>query len=88
MYLVVANYLKYGRHKMTIIEALQLLRPAAQWVMVDDNYDNLEWLDENQTKPTKVEVSTKMAESLPEPTVAEKLASVGLSIKDLKAALA
>jgi len=72
---------------MTIQQALQALKPKAEWVLRGDTYEDLEWLDENQTKPTKASVTAKMAEELPEPTIAAKLASVGLSIDDLKAAL-
>lgn len=72
---------------MTIIEALERLCPGAQWVLTDENYDNLQWLDELQVKPTKAQIEAKMAEKLPEPSINEKLASVGLSIDDLKAAL-
>lgn len=72
---------------MTIIEALEQLRPGAQWVMTDDDFENIEWLDETQTKPTKLQLEKKMAEKLPEPTIEQKLASVGLSVNDLKAAL-
>jgi hypothetical protein len=72
---------------MTIEEALQALKPKAEWVLRGDTYEDLEWLDENQTKPTKAAVTAKMAEELPQPSVAEKLASVGLSLDDLKAAL-
>jgi hypothetical protein len=72
---------------MTIQEALQALKPKAEWVLRGDTYEDLEWLDETQSKPTKTQVTAKMAEELPQPTIAEKLASVGLSIDDLKAAL-
>jgi hypothetical protein len=72
---------------MTIQEALQALKPKAEWVMRGDTYEDLEWLDENQSKPTKAQVTAKMAEKLPEPTINEKLSSVGLSIDDLKVAL-
>lgn len=72
---------------MRIEEALQALKPKAEWVLRGDTYEDLEWLDETQSKPTKTQVTAKMAEELPQPTVAEKLASVGLSLDDLKAAL-
>lgn len=72
---------------MTIQQALHALKPKAEWILRGDTYEDLEWLDETQSKPTKTQVTAKMAEELPQPTVAEKLASVGLSLDDLKAAL-
>lgn len=36
--------------------ALEKLRPNAKWQMTNDNYDELVWLDEEQSKPTKKEV--------------------------------
>ena len=70
---------------MRIEDALQQLRPAAEWVLRGNDYEDLEWLDQNQTKPTKAQVTAKMAEDLPS-SIEDKLASVGLSINDLKAA--
>lgn len=46
---------------MNIVNALQSLRPAAQWVLRGDSYDGLEWLDETQTKPTEAEVLAEVA---------------------------
>ena len=45
--------MKYG-----IGQALLVLRPGAEWNVTDDVYTGIEWLDENQTKPTLEEVST------------------------------
>ena len=42
-------------------DAIQSLRPAAQWVLRGDSYDGLEWLDETQTKPTEAEVLAEVA---------------------------
>jgi hypothetical protein len=39
-----------------ISEAIQSLRPGAQWAMNGEDYDQLIWVDEVQTKPTKEEV--------------------------------
>lgn len=39
-----------------ITNALQTLRPSAEWVLRGDSYDGLEWLDKVQTKPTENEV--------------------------------
>ncbi len=43
-----------------IAQALQSLRPGAQWVLRGDEYAGLEWLDEVQTKPTEAEVNTEV----------------------------
>jgi len=45
-----------------ISDALQILRPAAEWSISGNLYSNLEWLDKNQTKPTEEEVNTKVTE--------------------------
>ena len=66
-----------------IVKALNDLRPLAEWTLRDGNLDNLEWLDAKQTKPTKAEVEAAIANPLPEPepSVEEKLASVGLDYR-------
>jgi hypothetical protein len=38
--------------------ALQSLRPNAQWSLIGDR---LEWLDENQTQPTDAEIEAEVA---------------------------
>lgn len=35
---------------------LQKIRPNSEWILNNDNYENLVWLDKEQTKPTKKEV--------------------------------
>lgn len=72
-----------------LTQALQDLRPGAEWLLNGDSYEGIEWLDANQAKPTKEEVESAIANPLPKPeqTIADKLASVGLSIEELKAAL-
>ena len=47
--------------KYDIPEALQSLKPGAQWVLRGSDYTGLEWLDSDQ-KPTKTEVIDKIAE--------------------------
>ena len=76
-------------NSLEITKALKDIRPNSEWSLVGDSYEGLEWLDANQTKPTVEEVELAIANPLPEPelTVSEKLASVGLSIDDLKTAL-
>jgi hypothetical protein len=72
-----------------ISKALTDLRPKAEFALTGDSLDGLEWLDKTQSKPTNAEIEHAIANPLPEPelTVSEKLASVGLSIDDLKVAL-
>ena len=73
-----------------IATALNTLTPLAQWALIGDNYEDLQWFDTEQVQPTLAKVEAEIANPTPqpEPTVADKLASVGLSIEDLKAALA
>jgi hypothetical protein len=70
-------------------KALLIIRPNAQWSLTGDDFDNLEWLDDKQTKPTFEEVKAEIDNPTPtpEPTVEQKLASVGLNLADLKTAL-
>jgi hypothetical protein len=44
-----------------IPEALQSLKPGAQWSLNGDDYEGLDWLDEDQTKPTKKECIAEAA---------------------------
>ena len=43
---------------MNKINALQSLRPMAQWVL---RGDDLEWLDTEQTQPTEAEITAEVA---------------------------
>jgi hypothetical protein len=72
-----------------ITRALLILRPNAEWSLSGDDFANLEWLDDEQTKPTWEEVKAEIDNPtpIPEPTVEQKLASVGLNLDDLKTAL-
>ena len=45
---------------MNIVEALKSLRPGAEWSISGFDYENLEWLDANQDKPTKEEVEAEV----------------------------
>ena len=54
---------------MNIVQALQILRPKAQWnLRGNDNYldgysyECLEWLDSNQTQPTIDEINNCIAQ--------------------------
>lgn len=44
-----------------IDKALMSLRPNAQWTMIGESYSNIEWLDQEQTKPTEAEVNAEVA---------------------------
>ena len=48
--------------KYYIPEALQSLKPGAQWTLRGDTYSGLEWLDSSQTKPTETEINSKISE--------------------------
>ena len=48
--------------KYSIAQALNALKPGAQWVLRGDDYSGLEWLDSSQTKPTETEVNSKISE--------------------------
>jgi hypothetical protein len=39
-----------------LIQALQSLRFEAEWNLVGDDYEGLDWLDKNQDKPSKKEL--------------------------------
>ena len=45
-----------------ISDALQVLRPGAEWSIGNNSYSELDWLDTEQTKPTEEEVVQKVAE--------------------------
>ena len=45
-----------------ISDALQVLRPGAEWSIGNNSYSQLDWLDTEQIKPTEEEVVQKIAE--------------------------
>ena len=47
--------------KYEIPEALQSLKPGAQWTLRGKEYSGLEWQDSSQTKPTETEVNSKIS---------------------------
>ena len=47
---------------MNIRSALHTLKPGANWSLETDKYEDLLWLDDKQSKPSKLEVETKLAE--------------------------
>ena len=44
-----------------IVKAIRALRPNAQWAVGKD-YNSLEWIDIEQSKPTEEEIQAKIAE--------------------------
>ena len=48
--------------KYDIPDALQALKPGAEWTLRGSDYSGLEWLDSSQTKPTETEVNSKISE--------------------------
>ena len=46
---------------MILVDALLNLRPNAFWHLNGDQYEDLEWLDTNQEKPTKEELATEIS---------------------------
>ena len=51
---------------MNISEALQSLRPGAEWMVIGDDYEGLQWLEKpvwegGQKKPTQAEVEAEVA---------------------------
>ena len=71
-----------------IVKALSDIAPNTEWSLAGDEIDNLVWLDVSPA-PSREAILAAIANPLPalELTVAEKLASVGLSVADLKGAL-
>ncbi len=49
-------------HPIGIQEALESLRPQANWCMSGNDYSGLIWQDESQTKPLQEEVEAKIRE--------------------------
>jgi len=48
--------------KIRISDALQVLKPGAEWSIGNNSYNQLDWLDTEQTKPTEEEIVQKVAE--------------------------
>ena len=46
---------------ITIPDALQALRPGAEWVLRGNEYAGLEWLDTKQAQPSEEEVNAEIA---------------------------
>ena len=41
-------------------QAVQSLKPGAEWILRGDVFDGLEWLDTKQTKPTEAEIDAEI----------------------------
>ena len=48
--------------KYTVVDALSILRPGAERIVLGDVYSGIEWLDSVQTKPTETEINNKISE--------------------------
>jgi hypothetical protein len=72
-------------HKQ-IVKALEDLG-AKEWTLSGDDIADIVWLTDDVK--TEADIKAAIANPLPEPelTISDKLASVGLSIEELKAAL-
>ena len=72
-----------------IVYALNTLYPNALWQLNGNNFNDLIWLDEKIEKPLELQIENEIANPTPRPelSVQEKLASVGLSIEELRIAL-
>ena len=47
--------------KILIDKALFKLYPTAEWILRGEDYDGLEWLDKNISKPSREELETETA---------------------------
>lgn len=80
-----------------LAEAINLYNPSAQWTLLGDDYDTLDWHSVDIPKPTKAELQNLLsqvesnkaqqeAESEAAKTAAQaKLVALGLTVNDLKA---
>ena len=47
---------------MDIIKALMALAPGAEFSLINEDYDQIQWFSSGITKPTKAQVDAKIAE--------------------------
>ncbi len=47
---------------ITIMDAVQALKPGSECIVRGNTYSGIEWLDESQTQPTEDEVNAKVTE--------------------------
>lgn len=72
-----------------IMTAINNIRPNAVFTQNGSDYEGLQWLDENQSKPTQKEWQDAIdnlaaIEQAKRNAAEEKLAKLGLSVDDLK----
>ena len=48
--------------KYDIPAALQALKPGSEWILRENDYSGLEWVDSSQTTPTETEINSKISE--------------------------
>jgi len=72
-----------------IVEALLRLNPKANWNLIGDDYSEIEWFDDLKTKPTVAEIQAEIDNPTlqPDMTIEQKLATIGLDLDSLKAAI-
>lgn len=46
--------------KPSIADAIQSLRPSAEWTLTNNSYENLVWLDKHQSKPEEFEIKSEL----------------------------
>lgn len=46
---------------ITVSQAIQSLRPTAEWAITNNEYNTLQWFSANETKPTKAEIDAEVA---------------------------
>lgn len=73
-----------------VIDAILSIRPNAEFTQKGILYEDLEWLDTEQTKPSKTEWESAISrieeiEQQKKVTAEAKLAALGLTADDLKA---
>ena len=46
--------------QITLVDAIKSLRPNAEWSLINNDYANIEWFSENETKPSIEEINTEI----------------------------
>jgi hypothetical protein len=71
---------------LQIVKALKDLG-VKEFTLSGDDIENIVWLTDEQFTKAQIEAAIENPLPEPEPTIEDKLSSVGLSLPDLKAAL-
>lgn len=45
---------------ISIAEAIQSLAPGAEWILTENDYENIEWISDEYIKPTLNEIESEM----------------------------